>query len=114
MARPTTPTLLSELRNAPSSASRLKILKQLKNEIIGHEQKKQYWVRSGLLKHLVEVLDSHHAQGDKTTQKGDDGDGDERGPSPEGEDAQLQAIIIAGSLAQGQRSPMLHISMNAT
>ncbi|KAL9125147.1 MAG: hypothetical protein Q9217_005604 [Psora testacea] len=103
MTRPSTPPILSELRSASSPASQVKALRQLKNELIGHEQKKEMWVGLGILTPLVRILNSYKGDG-KRKPRDTDGDRNQEEaarPRTREEEARLQAIIIIGSLAHG-------------
>ncbi|KAL8807076.1 MAG: hypothetical protein Q9182_000909 [Xanthomendoza sp. 2 TL-2023] len=105
MTFPTTPPiLLSELQCPTSSASQVTALKALKNEIIGHGQKKRIWLGLGVLPALARILNTPRANHGKRREstgnpsvhpaKATFGTTDE-------EEARLQAIIIVGSLASG-------------
>ena len=104
MTRPSTPPILAELRSSSSPASQVAALRALKNEIIGHEQKKEMWISLGVLSPIKRILNSHKGAGKR---KYRDGNGDSkqtkrRGSRTDEEEARLQAIIIVGSLAHGQ------------
>ena len=104
MTRPSTPPILSELRSASSPASQVKALRDLKNELIGHEQKKELWIGLGVLAPLGRILNSHKGNG-KKKHRDVNGTGNKskgRGFGTEEEEARLQAIIVVGSLAHGQ------------
>ena len=104
MARPSTPPILSELRSDSSPASQVKALRKLKNEVIGHEQKKEMWIRLGILTPLVRILTSYKGDGKRRLRdiKGDGSQEATKRIRTEEEEARLQAIIIVGSLAHGQ------------
>ena len=104
MTRPSTPPILAELRSSSSPAGQVAALRALKNEIIGHEQKKEMWIGLGVLAPIKRMLNSHKGSGKR---KYCDGNGDlkqikRRGNRTDEEEARLQAIIIVGSLAHGQ------------
>lgn len=104
MTRPPTPPILSELRSASSLASQVTALRQLKNEVIGHGQKKQMWVGLGVLTPLTRILNPFKGEGKRRARDADiEGS---RQPIKEvrtdAEEARLQAIIVVGSLANGQ------------
>ena len=106
MTRPATPPILSELRNASSPASQIRALRDLKNEIIGHDEKKEQWVGLGVVTPLARILNSHRKNGKKKSREVN-GAGHltrSRTMRTEEEDARLQAVIIVGSLAFGQSS----------
>lgn len=99
MARSSIPPLLSELRSASSPAAQAKALRHLKNEVIGHDSKKQYWIQWGILRHLIRVLNPSKSSGNRSDE--DLGQSSEE-LRPDDEDAKIQAIIIIGSLAHGE------------
>lgn len=104
MTRPSTPPILSELRSSSSPAGQVAALRALKNEIIGHEQKKEMWIGLGVLDPLVRILNSHKGSGKRRHR---DVPGAQNSPKRKGsrtdeEEARLQAIIILGSLAHGE------------
>ena len=94
MARPSPQSIASHLPSLSSPDTRLAALKALKNELIGHEEKKKLWVRSGVLRPLADVLNSHKASDGSPSRR--------HQPRSEQEEARLQAIIVVGSIAQGQ------------
>ena len=105
MTRPSTPPpILSELRSPSSTANQVVALRALKNDIIGHEEKKQMWVRLGAVVPLARILNTHKGSG-KRKYKEVNGDGNfsgRRTVRSEEEEARLQAVIVVGSLAQGR------------
>ncbi|KAL8912202.1 MAG: hypothetical protein Q9171_002764 [Xanthocarpia ochracea] len=103
MALATTPPILSELRSSTSSANQIAALRALKNEIIGHEEKKRIWVGLGVLAPLARILNTPKANGkrresncNRSTHHGKTAFG-----RTDEEEARLQAIIVVGSLASG-------------
>lgn len=96
MARNSLQDIATRLLMLLSPDTRLDELRVCKNEIIGHEEKKSLWVRGGLLKYLTEILILHTGQPGSTPKR-------HQGRS-EQEEARLQAIIVVGSIAQGQYS----------
>ena len=103
MTRPS-PTILSELRSPSSPASQVAALRALKNEIIGHEQKKEMWIGLGVVTPISRILDTHRGSGKRKhndTNGGLDRTTWSRSRSEE-EEARLQAVIIVGSLAHGR------------
>ena len=104
MTRPSTPPILSELRSPSSPASQVAALRALKNEIIGHEQKKEMWIGLGVVPPIARVLNTHKGSGKRRHREVNGGvrHPDRRaGRTDEEEEARLQAIIIVGSLAYG-------------
>lgn len=108
MTRPSTPPILSELRYASSPASQIHALQELKNELIGHEEKKEIWIGLGVVTPLVRILNSHKGNGKREHRDLNGNANQIRGKTrrTEEEEARLQAIIVVGSLAFG-RSPLL-------
>ncbi len=104
MTRPSTPPILSELRSSSSPAGQVAALRSLKNDIIGHEQKKEMWIGLGVLEPLVRILTSHKGSGKRRPREGHASANQtkRRGNRTDEEEARLQAIIILGSLAHGE------------
>ncbi|KAL6720118.1 hypothetical protein ACLMJK_002039 [Lecanora helva] len=103
MTRPSTPPILSELRSASSPTSQLAALRALKNETIGHKQKKQFWVGLGVLTPIARILNTHRGNGKRKHRDihASKPQSKQRGASGGDEEARLQAVIIVGSLAYG-------------
>ena len=103
MTRPSTPPILSELRSASSPASQLAALRALKNEVIGHEQKKEMWIGLGVLAPIARILNTYKGSGKRRHRDvhGSRNHSKQRGGRSDEEEARLQAIIIVGSLAYG-------------
>lgn len=93
MARTSSSSVLAQLPSLLSPDTRVAALRTLKNELIGHDEKKELWVRSGVLKPLATVMTSHVPPDMRTNKRAES--------RSEQEEARLQAIIIVGSLAQG-------------
>lgn len=103
MTRPSTPPILSELRSASSPASQVAALRALKNELIGHEQKKEMWIGLGVLAPIARILNTHKGNGKKKYRDfhGDRNQSKQNGGRSDEDEARLQAIIIIGTLAHG-------------
>ncbi|KAI9815776.1 MAG: hypothetical protein M1827_002172 [Pycnora praestabilis] len=103
MTRPTTPHILTELRNPSSISTQLAALKALKNEIIGHEQKKQMWIGLGAVVPIVRILTLAKGNGKRRSREanGATGRGEHVIDHVDEDEARLQATIIVGSLAHG-------------
>ena len=84
---------LLPLPNFSSPDTRVAALRALKNELIGHDEKKELWVKSGVLKTLSITLDSGKSPTLHSEKRSE--------PRSEQEEARLQAIIVVGSIAQG-------------
>ncbi|KKZ64909.1 hypothetical protein EMCG_09198 [[Emmonsia] crescens] len=107
MTRAATPQIISDIRDPESTASRIAALRLLKNEIIGHDQRKEAWIGWGIVPLLSQILAGRRGTGKKSIVGEVNGhakhqhlSGRRNGRSDEDE-ACLQAIIIIGSLAQG-------------
>ncbi|KAK4122907.1 ARM repeat-containing protein [Parathielavia appendiculata] len=59
MARVQAPPLLSQIRVARSNSEQAIALRALKDEIVGHIQRKEWWVQNGILEPLVEMLQNN-------------------------------------------------------
>jgi len=93
MARTSVSSIHAQLPSLLSPDTRVAALRTLKNELIGHDEKKELWVRSGVLKPLATVMTSFVSPDMRTHKRAES--------RSEQEEARLQAIIIVGSLAQG-------------
>lgn len=104
MTRPSTPPILSELRSASSPSSQIAALRALKNEVIGHEQKKEMWIGLGVLAPITRILNTHKAHGKRRHRdiNSTANHAKQKNDRSDEEEARLQAIIIVGSLAHGQ------------
>jgi hypothetical protein len=86
---------IDALANADSPQQQIESLKQLKNNLVGHDQRKEIVVRNGVLESLVAIISTP-------------GSGEQNGASTgqaqawtQQDEARLQATIILGSLATG-------------
>ncbi|KAL2825480.1 armadillo-type protein [Aspergillus cavernicola] len=107
MTRAATPPILLQLQRAESLSSQAAALRGLKNETIGHDQRKETWVQLGLIPLLANILSSRSRGGiSAATSKLKKGfkPSDLPGTNEEADDACLQAIILLGSLTQGGAS----------
>jgi hypothetical protein len=95
---------LTQIRNPSSLGSQVSALKALKNELIGHEQKKEMWIGLGIVVPIVHLL-AHSKTSGKRRSRELNGTGvySQAVPDKLNEDeARLQATIIVGSLAYGE------------
>lgn len=103
MVQPTYVVALQELKTIPAPEHQLTLLRLLKNDIVGHGQRKEHVVRQGLLDALAQILLS-------TTKS----NGKKVAPShtPDqlslDQDIRLQATLIVGSLANGTSTSVNH------
>lgn len=100
MARITNLTLLSHDRREQLSA-----LRALKNEIVGHNQRKEKWIENGVLEPVVKALNTSRST---TSINGKDSRSRALSSKPlTGEEAvRLQALQVLASLANGMASPL--------
>ena len=104
MTRESMPAILLQLQSAESLSSQVTTLRKLKNETIGHDQRKETWVRWGLIPILAQVLASwHHPSGRNVATPELNGAANSK-PRSDEDEACLQAVIVVGSLAQGMVS----------
>ncbi|KAG6010981.1 hypothetical protein E4U21_000008 [Claviceps maximensis] len=61
MARPHNSPILAQLRNAKTLPEQAAALQALKNEIVGHVQKKEAWIGLGVLEPIVSTLVSNNS-----------------------------------------------------
>ncbi|CAG7937781.1 unnamed protein product [Penicillium olsonii] len=98
MTRAAAPPMLLQLQNADSVSSQILALRSLKNELIGHDQRKEAYIAEGIIPALGQVLSSRWPG----TLDSEDLSLDDRAARKAEEcDACLQATLIVGSLAQG-------------
>jgi armadillo repeat-containing protein 8 len=102
MARAQSHPILAQLRNARTLPEQTDALRALKNEIIGHVQRKEQWIGLGVLDPIVRTLASARSPV-KSNGK------DSRFPLPqrplsEDENVRLQALQLVASFANGMPS----------
>lgn len=99
MARPQTSPILAQLRSAKTFPEQTAALKALKNEIVGHAQKKGEWIGVGVLDPIVRTLSSGRAPS-KLNGK-DAFDVPDFRPLSEEDAVKLQALQLIASFANG-------------
>lgn len=110
MGRSTVPSALIELSSPSSPETQLNALRNLKNEIVGHEQRKELAVTHGVVKPLAGLLRAETRKGGKRRRGAQIGGGSgaistlsERVMEWSTEDElRLQATLVVGSLANGK------------
>ena len=103
--------ILSQLRGAKNFPEQTLALQALKNEIVGHIQKKELWIRLGVLQPIVKTLSTSRPPG-KTNGR------DARlqplaRPLSEEDAVKLQALQLVGSFANGIHCFLLRSSVIA-
>jgi hypothetical protein len=101
MARIQTPPILNQLRVAKSCIEQTHALRALKNEIIGHVQKKERWVEFGVLDPVVKMLGSNQSPPKLSARDARDSASFPRQLSEE-ETVRLQALQVLASFATGE------------
>lgn len=116
MTRAAAPSMLVELQNPESVAVQTAALRRLKNELIGHDQRKEAWVGWGIIPVLSRVLSFRRGSGKRAAAgelNGSSEQGHKTGRTEE-EEACLQAVIILGSLAQGKSKKLWEVLENSS
>lgn len=101
MTRASAPPNLLQLQKPDTASARVASLRSLKNELIGHDQRKEHYVVAGIIPLLAKQLNLDPA-GSSAGETGA-----QFHQSSEELEVYLQTILIVGSLAQGmyQRLP---------
>lgn len=108
MGRSSIPPALAELSNPTTPEAQVDALRNLKNEIVGHEQRKELAVVHGIVKPLAGLLKGGIRKGGKRRRNGGVTNGG--GPVATGRDNEwdvedelrFQATLVVGSLANGK------------
>lgn len=118
MARPSSPPVLAQIRNSRSPSEQIVALKALKNDIVGHQQKKEMWVGLGVVEPIVRIMISNKSQGKQNNKERYDGrSAPDSDVLSEKEMVRLQALCVIGSLANGElplKSIILRSSLSST
>lgn len=100
MARVEIPPVLSQIRSARTYAEQATALRTLKDETVGHIQRKEWWIQNGILEPLVALLQNNvrshtRASGKERSHPGQ--------PVPLAEDdvVRLLALQLLASFAYG-------------
>ncbi|KAF2855317.1 ARM repeat-containing protein [Plenodomus tracheiphilus IPT5] len=109
MGRSSIPSALAELSNPSTPEAQVAALQNLKNEIVGHEQRKELAVTHGVVKPLAGLLRSEARKGGKRRRNG--ANGNSSGLFSESrrtlvdwtteDELRFQATLVVGSLANG-------------
>lgn len=108
MGRTSIPPALIELSNPSTLESQVNALRNLKNEIIGHDQRKELAVRHGVVKPLAGILCTEARKGGKRRRgvmNGESGTGREGWKALEWnteDELRFQATLVVGSLVNGE------------
>jgi armadillo repeat-containing protein 8 len=110
MARPQTSPILTQLRNAKTCPEQSTALQALKNEIIGHHQKKETWVSLGVLEPVISTLTSARPAAKSSSAKDARPQASSRRPLSEEDNVRLQALQIITSFAKGMHPEIRHVN----
>ncbi|KAL0940703.1 armadillo repeat protein [Colletotrichum truncatum] len=99
MARLSSPPILSQILSARSYIEQTSALRALKNDIVGHAQKKELWAGLGVLEPIVKILNAARSPA-KVNGKDTRPHGNSRGLSEE-ENVRLQVLQLLASFANG-------------
>lgn len=117
MGRSSIPPALIELSDATSTPeAKLKALRSLKNEIVGHDQRKELAVRHGVVRPLAGILRTETRKGGKRRRGATNGNSSvareaERTSDWSTEDElRFQNTLVVGSLANGEFFPATYKS----
>ena len=104
MARSPTPAPIKSLRAPVSLDSQLAALKQLKNDIIGHDQRKEEAIRHGAVPLLLKILRSTERSRGKRGIAGGVGVEDDIVPDVTSleDEVRIEAVVVAGALGNGR------------
>jgi hypothetical protein len=116
MGRSLIPSALVELSNPTTPEAQVSALRNLKNEIVGHDQRKELAIKHGVVKPLVGILRAEARKGGKRRRGVANGGGSENGNSSAPRESEratewntedelrFQATLVVGSLANGKLS----------
>lgn len=107
MTRAATPPTLLQIQSPDSVGTQVASLRALKNELIGHDQRKETYVAAGIIPVLAQVLASQWPGKPATAESHRPFPSRALGSDELSEDLEacLQAILIIASLAQGMYCP---------
>ncbi|KAF9701299.1 hypothetical protein EKO04_000238 [Ascochyta lentis] len=113
MGRSTIPSALAELSNPTSPEAQVAALRNLKNEIVGHEQRKELAVTNGVVRPLAALLKEGATRGGKRRHSNGAAQELQNGSAPSSQtrrgkddwtaedELRFQATLVVGSLANG-------------
>ena len=99
MAQTSSLPILAQIRQSGSPEEEIHALRALKNEIIGHEQRKGMWIGLGILEPVVQASTAKANRDGQKTRQERTSDDESLG---EEETLRLEALSILGSLAYGK------------
>lgn len=90
---------------SPDQEEQLSALRTLKNEIVGHDQKKEKWVENGIIEPVVKILETSRSSPSTNGKDSSRGRIPPSRPLTGEESVRLQALQILASLANGMATP---------
>lgn len=91
--------ILGQLRSATTYAEQADALRSLKNDIVGHRQKKEAWVAAGVLEPVVKILETKRTPGKRNGKESRFQSGSPE--AAEEESVKVQAIQALSTFANG-------------
>jgi hypothetical protein len=121
MGRSNIPLALNELSTPSTPEAQIAALQSLKNEIVGHEQRKELAVTHGVVKPLAGLLKAEARRGGKRRRSQANGHGsslfsENRGSLAEWtteDELRFQATLVVGTLANGEYTATAESYMEA-
>jgi len=115
MTRPAAPPILLQLQSSESVSEQVASLRTLKNELIGHDQRKEAYVARGIIPVLAQVL-ALRRPGKAAAAESNESTSSQAGSyeTQDESEACLQALLIVGSLAHGMSPNDLSINQYLT
>lgn len=107
MGRSVIPSALAELSHPTTPEAQVNALRTLKNEIVGHDQRKELAVQYGLVKPLANILRSEARKGGKRRRSAMNGSSEAQEAERPMEwsiddELRFQSTLVVGSLANGE------------
>jgi hypothetical protein len=106
MARIQSPPILSQIRVARSYSEQTAALRALKDDIVGHVQRKEKWIENGILEPLVKTLQAIRSPGSRNGDESQSNTGQPR-PLADSERVRLLSLELIASFASGKWNGML-------
>ena len=104
MARIQSPPILSQIRVARSYSEQTAALRALKDDVVGHLQRKERWIENGILESLVKNLQTIRSPGGQNGDESHNNTGQPR-PLAESERVRLLSLELLASFASGELNP---------
>jgi len=101
MARIQSPPILSQIRVARSYSEQTAALRALKDDIVGHVQRKERWIENGILESLVKNLQAVRSP---VSRNGDESHSNAGQPRPlaDSERVRLLSLELIASFSSGE------------